>query len=157
MAMEARCCTFFFPNYSKNKSAEDTLVPPQRGKRFIFFILFVHAAARGGTCAFTLNVASQHAHQKQQTRQQAFDLDIESTDGPPASCWARPVNVDDGLEDQGDARCREREVARGVLRSSPIPEKRPIFCHQRGMKIFCRLFSTQQRPNVNTINTVTRG
>ena len=39
------------------------------------------------------------------------------------------------------------QVARGVLRSSPKPEKRPIFCHRRGIVIFCRLFSTQQRPN----------
>ena len=47
-----------------------------------------------------------------------------------------------------DPWCRGREVARGVLRSSPKPEKRPIFCHRRGIEIFCRLFSTQQRPNV---------
>ena len=43
---------------------------------------------------------------------------------------------------------RGREVARGVLRSSPKPEERPIFCHWRGIENFCRLFSTQQRPNV---------
>ena len=41
-----------------------------------------------------------------------------------------------------------REVARGVLRSSPKPEKRPMFCHRRGIENFCCLFSTQQRPNV---------
>ena len=29
-----------------------------------------------------------------------------------------------------------RKVARGVLRSSPKPEKRPIFCHRRGIKDF---------------------
>ena len=43
---------------------------------------------------------------------------------------------------------RGREVARGVLRSSPRPEKRAIFCHRRGIENFCRLFSTQQRPNM---------
>ena len=66
---------------------------------------------------------------------------------------------------------RGREVARGVLRSSPKPEKRPIFCHRRGIENFCRLFlhsSTQmclyqtpgRRPPPITgrfINTVTRG
>ena len=66
---------------------------------------------------------------------------------------------------------RGREVARGVLHSSPRPEKRPIFCHRKGIENFCRLFSTQQRPNVlfqtpsrrrppitgRFVNTVTRG
>ena len=47
-----------------------------------------------------------------------------------------------------DSWSRGREVARGVLRSSPKPEKRPSFCHRGGMEFFCRLFSTQQRPNV---------
>ena len=41
----------------------------------------------------------QHADQKQLTRRLAFDLDIETTQRQPASCRARPVNVDDGLED----------------------------------------------------------
>ena len=40
----------------------------------------------------------QHADQKQLTRRLAFDLDIEATHRQPASCRARPVNVDDGLE-----------------------------------------------------------
>ena len=66
---------------------------------------------------------------------------------------------------------RGREVARGVQRSSPKPEKRLIFCHRRGIENFCRLFSTQQRPNVfisdawpapatitdRFVNSVTRG
>ena len=41
----------------------------------------------------------QHAHQKQLTRRQTFDLDIESTHDQAASCRARPLNADDGLED----------------------------------------------------------
>ena len=41
----------------------------------------------------------QHADQKQLTRRYAFDLDIEATHRQPGSCWARPVNVDDSLED----------------------------------------------------------
>ena len=43
---------------------------------------------------------------------------------------------------------RGRDVARGVLRSSPKPEKRPIFYHRRGVENVYRLLSTQQRPNV---------
>ena len=61
MTMETRCSTVIFPNYSKTKPAEDTLVPPlwgTREKMFVFLGLFVHAAVRGGTCAFTLKIVS---------------------------------------------------------------------------------------------------
>ena len=60
MTMGTRCCKVFFPNYSKNKSAEDTLVPPLWGKRetLFFRIIFVHAAVRGGTCASTLKIVN---------------------------------------------------------------------------------------------------
>ena len=64
-------------------------------------ISIVHTAARGGTCAFTLHLKvenSQHADQKQFTWQSSFDVDIESTHRQPASCRARPVNVDDDPE-----------------------------------------------------------
>ena len=71
---------------------------------------------------------------------------------------------------QVDPWSRGRQVA-GVQRSSAKPEKRPIFCHRRGIENFCRLFSTQQCPNVfvsdawpapatyhrSFVNTVTRG
>ena len=68
MTMETRCSKVIFPNYSKNKPAEDTLVPPQHGeKMFVFLGLFVHAAVRGGTCAFHVENC-QHADQKQLTR-----------------------------------------------------------------------------------------
>ena len=86
----------------------------------------------------------QHADQKQLTRRQAFDLDIEATHGQRDSCRARPVNVDDGLEDI--RWIRGLEVARGVQRSSPKPEKRPIFAIGEGSRIFvaCFLHSTAQ-------------
>ena len=38
MTMETRCCNVFFPNYSKKKPAEDTLVPPLWGKRRKTFV-----------------------------------------------------------------------------------------------------------------------
>ena len=41
----------------------------------------------------------RHADRKQLTQRYAFDLDIEATHCQPGSCSARPVNVDDGLED----------------------------------------------------------
>ena len=67
------------------------------GKKCLFFKyyveVFVHAAARGGTCAFTLKIV-KHAAQKQLTRRQTFDLDMESSHAQPGMCRARPVNVD---------------------------------------------------------------
>ena len=69
MTMERDVAKFFFPNYSEKKSAQDTLVPPW-GKReknvcflniscsFFHKISFVHAAARGGTCALTLKIVN---------------------------------------------------------------------------------------------------
>ena len=63
MTMETRCSKVIFPNYSKKKPAEDTLVPPlwgTRGKNVCLFFLglFVHAAARGATCAFPLKIVN---------------------------------------------------------------------------------------------------
>ena len=61
MTMETRCSKVIFPNYPKKKPAEDTLVPPlwrTREKIFIVLGLFVHAAVRGGTCAFTLKIVN---------------------------------------------------------------------------------------------------
>ena len=57
MTMETRCFKVIFSNYLEKKTAEDTLVPPlwgKRDKKFVFLVLFVHAAVCGGTCAFTL-------------------------------------------------------------------------------------------------------
>ena len=85
-------------------SAEDTLVPPQWGKReknvpwYILARLFVHTAVRTRRKLRFHVENCQHADQKQLTRRQAFDLDIELTHCQTASCRARPVNIDDGLE-----------------------------------------------------------
>ena len=104
MTMETRCSKIILPNYSKKKPAEDTLVPPLWGTRektctwYVFLGVFVHAAVRRRNLRFHVENC-QHADQKQLTRRQAFDLDIEATHGQRGSCRARPVNVDDGLED----------------------------------------------------------
>ena len=76
--METRCCKVCFQT-PKKKTAEDTLVPPLSGKRkkktmivllilsgrthswffsTFYKILPVHAAARGGTCVFTLKIVN---------------------------------------------------------------------------------------------------
>ena len=63
------------------------------GKMFVFKdYLLTHAAVRGGTCAFTLKIVNTLI--KNSSR-----ADIESTRGQAGSCRARPVNVDDDLED----------------------------------------------------------
>ena len=85
-------------------SAEDTLVPPQWGKReknvpwYILARLFVHTAVRTRRKLRFHVENCQHADQKQLTRRQAFDFDVQSTHGEPGSWRARPVNVNDGLE-----------------------------------------------------------
>ena len=58
MTMETRCCKLFLPNCSKIQSAEDTLVPPLWEKRGGGMFVLVHAAARGGSCAFTLKIVN---------------------------------------------------------------------------------------------------
>ena len=57
--------------FKKETGWRNTLVSPLREKLeniFVFLILFIHAPARGGTCAFT-SKNCQHADQKQLTRQ----------------------------------------------------------------------------------------
>ena len=89
-----------FPNYSKKKPAEDTLVPPlwgAREKNVCFSRIICSRCYTRRNLRFDVENC-QHAGQKQLTRRQAFDLDIETTHGQPGRCWARPVNIEDGLE-----------------------------------------------------------
>ena len=81
------------------------------------------------------------------------------------------MNADDTLEDQADPWSRGRDVARGVLRSTPEPEKGLFFAIGEGSIIFvvCFLHSSAQmclcqmpgrRPPRITgrfVTTVTRG
>ena len=100
MTMVTRCSKVIFPNYSKKKPAEDTLVPPLwRTREDVCFSRIICSR-----CCTRRNLRfqvenCQHSDQKQLTRRYAFDLDIEATHGQPGSFRATPVNVDDGLED----------------------------------------------------------
>ena len=99
--METRSCKVIFPNYSKKKPAEDTLVPPlwgTRGKNVRFSRIICSRCCTRRNLRFHVENC-QHADQKQLTRRQTFELDTQATHGQPGSCRARPVNVDDGLED----------------------------------------------------------
>ena len=67
----------FIPNYSKKKTAEDTLVPPlwgKREKRLVFGFICTRCCTRR-KLRFHVEQC-QHAHQKQLTRRYAFDLAI---------------------------------------------------------------------------------
>ena len=72
MTMETRCSKVIFPNYSKKKLAEDTLVPPLWGTRekvFVFLGLFVRAATEYTRRNLRFHVENcQHADLKQLTR-----------------------------------------------------------------------------------------
>ena len=174
MTTETRCCKVFFPKYPKKKSAEDTLVPPLWGKwggKCLFLWIFCsRCCTRRKLCFHVGNC--QHADQKQFTQRYAFDLDIESTHGQPASCRARPVNLDDGLEDirwiRGPGGEKLPAASNALL---PNLKKGLFFAIGEGSRIFvaCFLHSSAQmclyqtpgrRPPRITgrfVNTVTRG
>ena len=114
----------------------------------------------------------KHADQKQLTRRWAFDLDIESTHGQPASCRARLVNVDDGLEDIMWTRGLGGEkLPAASYALLPNLKKGLFFAIGEGSRNFasCFLHSSAQmclyqtpgrRPTIITgrfVNTVTRG
>ena len=100
----------------------------------------------------TQHIVHVHEHIKthstlQLMRRWTFDLDIELSQ--PASHWARPVNIDDGIEVITCIRCLGGErFAHGVLCSSPTPEQTFFSLRssseRRGIDTFCRLFSTHQ-------------
>ena len=72
MTMETRCSKVFFPNYSKKKPAEDTLVPPlwgTRGGMFCFSRIFCARCCTRRNLNLRFHVENcQHADQKQLTR-----------------------------------------------------------------------------------------
>ena len=81
------------------------------------------------------------------------------------------MNVDDGLEEIGWIRGLGGEKFPAASYSSPKPDKRPIFCHGRGIEKCCHLFSHssaqmcldqtlgRRPPRISGrfVNTVTRG
>ena len=136
MTMETRCSKVFFPNYSKKKSAEDKLVPPLWGKRgggkgFFFkdyLLTLLYAAElslsrrkmsiRGSKTAHaTIGLRSRHRINLRPTR---------FVSGKASECRWRPRRY------HVDPWSRGREVTRGVLRSSPKPEKGLFFAIGEG-------------------------
>ena len=116
-------------------------------KTFVSSGLFVHAAVRGGTYDFTLKavntlIKTAHSTIGLRSRHRINPPPSRFVSGMAGACRWRPRKY------QVDPWSRGREVARGVLPSSPKHGKRSIFCHRRGIDNFCRLFSTRHRPNV---------
>ena len=148
--METRCSKVIFPKFSKRnrlKIRSYRCYGEHLERMFVFLGLFVHVAVRGGTCAFTLKLSTRrsktaHATIGLRSRHMSNPRPTRFVSGKAGECRWRPRRY------QVDPWSRGREVARGVQRSCLKPEKMPICCHRRGIEIFCRLFSTQQRPNV---------
>ena len=114
----------------------------------------------------------QHADQKHLTRRYPFDLDTEATHGQPGSCRARPVNVDDGLEDIRGIRGLGGEKLPAASNALlPNLKKSLFFAIGEGSRIFvaCFLHSSAQMCLYQTpgrhpppitgrfVNIVTRG
>ena len=125
MTMETRCCKVFFPKCSKKKSAENTLVPPLLEKRekniSVFCIICSHCCTRWNMC---FHVENSRRTRWSKTAPVTIGLWSRHRINPPptrlVSCTAskcrwrpRIYQVDPWYSRRG------RDVARGVLRSSP--------------------------------------
>ena len=119
----------------------------ENGKTNVCFcIICSHGCTRRNLCFHVENC--RHADQKQLTRRHTFDLDIESTHGQPASCRARPVKVDDDLEEVRWIRGLGGEklpVASYALLRNP---KGVYFLQSERDRDFLSPVSAQPRPNV---------
>ena len=78
-------------------------------------------------------------------RRWTFDLDIELAHGQPALYWARPVNVDDGLEViMWIRRLGGERLPTASYALRPNLNKPFVFALERRDRDFCHLFSTHQ-------------
>ena len=137
MTMETRCRKVFFPKCSKKKPIVCSRCCRRQNVRF-HVENCQHADQHCSRCYRRQNVRfhvenCQHADQQQLTtigfrsRHRINPRPTRFVSGKAGECgWRR-------RRYQVDAWSRGREVARGVLRSSPKPEKGSIFCHWRGI------------------------
>ena len=110
------------------------------------YIYIPNAGACGGTCAFTWKIVDTLI--KNSSRDDRPSIYIESIHGQPGSCRARPVNVDDGLEDIRWIRGLGGEMLPAASYVLLPNLEKVCFCHRRGIDRFCRLFSTHPWTNV---------
>ena len=146
MLMETRCCKVLIPNYYKKRAFVPRLSKKTGKKRLLssIFLTRLHAAQ------FVLSrwKLSKHSNKKPHA---TIDLrsrhTVESTQGQSASYRARPVNVDDGLEDIRWIRGLRGERLPGASYALlPNLKKNTVFCHRRGSTIFvvCFVHTTRQ-------------
>ena len=90
-------------------------------------------------------------------RRWTFGLDIELVHGQPASCWARPVSIDGGLEVIMWIRCLrgERLPKACYLCSSPKSAQTNFFASERReIEIFCLFFLPQPTTHLRSRYTL---
>ena len=114
------------------------LLREKEGKCVFFLLLFLTAA--GG--AFIFLVANgQHADKNQLVRRWTLDFDIDSAQGQPAWCRARPTRIGGGLENTTWVHGLRGEslpaASCGIL--SNLKEIEPKLCHSRRIEKFCHL------------------
>ena len=124
------------------------------------------------TLLYAAEIALSRRKCQQLTQRLVFDLDIEATHGQPGSCRARPVKVEDGLEDIRWIRGLGGEkLPAASYALLPNLKKGVFFAIGEGSRIFvaCFLHSSAQmclyqtsgrrRPPITGrfVNTVTRG
>ena len=107
--------------------------------------------SRGGTrrnlCFHVENC--QYAEKTSSRDDRPFDLDIESTHGQPALCRARPVNVDDELEEIRWIRgLRGERLPAASYALLPNLKKGLFFAIGEGFEISSRLVSTHPSTNI---------
>ena len=110
-------------------------------KMFVFLGLYVHAAVRGGTCAFTLKIVNTlvktaHATIGLRSRHKSNQRQTRFVSGKAGESRKRTRRY------QVDPWSRGREVAPGVQRSSLKPEKGLFLPSERDREFLSPVFYT---------------
>ena len=127
----------FFRNYCLQETAEDIFSYcrcGEKGETGLNFFSVVSSGCKRRNLLFYFVENCQHADKNQLVQRQTFALDIDSAHGQPTWYRARPTSMEDDLEHTGDQVnpwSRGRELAGGVLRSSPEPGQKFFFLANR--------------------------
>ena len=121
----------------------------EKGKKNVLFFLFffVNSAARGEFLFFSSRrtklsntlIKSAHATIDLRSRHRLNPRPTSLVSGKANGCRWRPRRY------QVDRRSRRRELARGVIRSSPKPEKKLPFAIREGSRKFVKFSSSFYR------------
>ena len=142
MTTETWCCKVIFPNISKKKTLKIRSYRRygEHGKNMfgflgIFFMLLYAAELAFSRWSLSTRWSKTvHATIDLRSRHRSNPRRIRFVSGNVGECRWRPRRY------QVDPWSRGREVASDVLRSSPKPEKRPIFAIGEGSRFFVACF-----------------